>query len=62
MRISDAKTTQAKLARKTGYSEQRISNWANGREPIPYDVIVLFAHILECHAEDFYKWTITEEA
>ncbi|WP_040731073.1 helix-turn-helix domain-containing protein [Paenibacillus dendritiformis] len=55
-RIKEANMTQAKLARHSGYSPQRISNWANNREPMPFEAAVLFAFILDCHAEDMYEW------
>ncbi|WP_315973914.1 helix-turn-helix domain-containing protein [Paenibacillus melissococcoides] len=58
VRIKEANTTQAELARKSGYSPQRISNWANNREPMPYEVAVLISYMLNCHAEDMYEWIL----
>lgn len=56
VRIKEAGTTQAELARRTGYTPQRISNWANNREPMPYEAAVFISSVLGCHAEDLYMW------
>lgn len=58
VRVREAGTTQAQLSRRTGYSPQRISNWANNREPMPYEAAVHISMILNCHAEDLYIWHI----
>lgn len=56
LRIAEAKTTQAQLARRTGYAPQQISNWANNREKMSYEATVLCSYVLDCHAEDLYEW------
>nr|WP_280530839.1 helix-turn-helix transcriptional regulator [Paenibacillus xylanexedens] len=59
VRIAEAKTTQAQLSRRTGYSQQQISNWVHNREKMSYEATVLCAFVLNCHAEDFYEWHLS---
>ncbi|WP_276311052.1 helix-turn-helix domain-containing protein [Paenibacillus silvae] len=59
VRIIEARTTQAQLSRRTGYSPQQISNWIHNRDKMSYEAAALCAIILNCHAEDFYEWHIS---
>ncbi|AIQ61871.1 hypothetical protein PSTEL_00750 [Paenibacillus stellifer] len=53
--LTKSKLTQAELARRTGYSRQQVSNWANNREMMSFDAAATVANALNCHMEDLYE-------
>ncbi|WP_179034252.1 helix-turn-helix domain-containing protein [Paenibacillus sp. URB8-2] len=53
--LARAKTSQAELSRRTGYSRQQISNWVNNREMMSYDAAATVAYALNCQMEDLYE-------
>jgi putative transcriptional regulator len=46
---------QVDLAKRTGYSEQLISNWANNRDKMSADVMFNIAFALDCQVEELYE-------
>lgn len=48
--------TQTWLADQTGYSRQRISDYANMRDIMSLRTALVVAHVLRCDVPDLYQW------
>lgn len=53
--LKERRMKQIDLSRKTGYSPQLISNWANNQDKMSADVMIHIAYVLDCPMEDLYE-------
>ncbi|WP_418026202.1 helix-turn-helix domain-containing protein [Paenibacillus sp. JJ1722] len=53
--LKERRMKQVDLAKRTGYSEQLISNWANNRDKMSADVMFNIAFALDCQVEELYE-------
>ncbi|WP_025686514.1 helix-turn-helix domain-containing protein [Paenibacillus maysiensis] len=53
--LKERRMKQVDLAKRTGYSEQLISNWANNRDKMSADVMFNIAFALDCKVEELYE-------
>ncbi|NUU52699.1 helix-turn-helix transcriptional regulator [Paenibacillus taichungensis] len=53
--LKERRMKQIDLSRKTGYSAQLISNWANNHDKMSADVMLHIAYVLDCTMEELYE-------
>ncbi|WP_245251601.1 helix-turn-helix transcriptional regulator [Paenibacillus turicensis] len=56
VRLKERDITQSELARRTGYSRQVISHYANNRLQMSPAVMKTISYVLGCTMEDLYQW------
>lgn len=61
LRLKERHMSQVELARKTGYSPQIISHYANNRSLMSLSVARTIAHFLKCDMEDLYEWRWSDD-
>jgi putative transcriptional regulator len=53
--------SQVDLSIKTGISKTQINEYINGTRKMSLANAKLIAHVLRCHIDDLYQWSIKEE-
>lgn len=59
--LVEKRLRQYELAELSSKSQTQISDYISGRKHLSYLTAVEFAHIIGCHAEDFYEWDFSDK-
>ncbi|WP_083613595.1 helix-turn-helix transcriptional regulator [Paenibacillus sp. P46E] len=51
-------TSQAEVARRSGYSPRMVSFYCSGDKPMSVDAMYIISKILDIHMEELYEWVL----
>ncbi|WP_280754178.1 helix-turn-helix transcriptional regulator [Paenibacillus sp. LBL] len=60
-RLAQRRMTQSELSRRTGYSRQLISHYANNRAYMSPGAMRTISYVLRCDMEDLYDWVWSDQ-
>ncbi|AYB41810.1 helix-turn-helix domain-containing protein [Paenibacillus lautus] len=60
-RLDERHMTQSELSRRTGYSRQIISHYANDRSMMSPEAMKTISYVLRCSMESLYEWVWSDQ-